>query len=89
MPVEEIGSGYSKPFNIMNSAHVFSENDVPLDKYNFKILKIGGVKLDDEMLGNWKKMADGEKGTEFLNILHDVICEGYENLYYYVINMIS
>lgn len=73
----------------MNSAHVFSENDVPLDKYNFKILKIGGVKLDDEMLGHWKNMADGENGTEFLNILHDNICEGYENLYYYVINMIS
>lgn len=89
VPVEEIGSGYSKPFNIMNSTHVFSENDVPLEKYNFKILKIGGVKLDDEMLEHWKMMSDGENGTKFLNILHDDICDGYDSLYYYVLNLIS
>lgn len=89
VPLQDIGTGYTRPFNVMNSTHVFSEHDIPLDRYPFRILKVGGVALDDEMLAHWKRMADGPESKTFLRILHDGICGGYDSLHHYVMDRIE
>ena len=88
VPVEEIGIGYSKPFNIKNSTHVFSEKDVPINKYNFKVLKIGGVMLDEEIIEHWKNLLENDKGVEFHKAIFDGICGGYPSICQYVWNLI-
>ena len=88
VPVEEIGISCSKPFSIMNSTHLFSEKDVPINKYNFKILKIGGVMLDEEIIEHWKNLLENEKGVEFHKAIFEGICGGYQSICQYVFDLI-
>lgn len=92
VPVEEIGKHW-QPFEPVNDYHVIAEHEVPLDKYNFKILKLSEHEFDDDrLLTYWKEILQGKYGeerkTSFINNLHDKYCNGSEPLYNYAINLI-
>ena len=59
VPVEEIGK-QRQPFKPVNDYHVIAEHEVPLDKYNFKILKLSEFVLDDSLLTYWKEILQGK-----------------------------
>jgi len=81
VPASDISRYYDHPFKVMNSTHVLAEKSIPLSKYPFKVLKIKGAELDEEMRAHWKNMLD-EKTEEFDKWLED-FCES-SAIYYYI-----
>lgn len=88
IPISEIGRfGSEKRFSVMNSAHLFTENSVSINEFDFKIIKICGLTLDDETINYLKTNYNGENPQSVLDYL-DKICPT-DALYYYILNLIT
>ena len=85
VPESDISRYYDHPFKIMNSTHVLAEKSIPLFKYPFKVLKIKGATLDDEMRTHWNNLLE-EKGAEFNKWLEG-FCES-SSVYYHIMDWI-
>ena len=90
IPMDEIGTGYSKPFNIMNETHLKAERPISITDYSFKVEKIAGITLDKEWLEYMRSIYNDSDYTKWFEMA-DALRKSCNNetLYFYLEELIA